>query len=110
MRLLEKKLALDAVIGVLGVVAIPYLGGGVTVPGSKEAGCLSMAAIFAAVGVLSGRRLRGGNRKGCNVRLLTFAPAAGLLSPATPAFMVRALLCLVSRSLCMDSVSVADGV
>jgi hypothetical protein len=61
---LEKKLAFDAVIGVLGVFLPTRLGGGVISPSSaSEEGSLR-AATFVIVGVLSGRRLSGGKRRG----------------------------------------------
>jgi hypothetical protein len=58
---LEKKLALDAVIGVLGVFMLVRFTGGVA--GDSVASNLESlnAFIFAAVGVLRGRRFRGGS-------------------------------------------------
>ena len=65
----REKLALEAVIGVVGVALVPFFGGGVTVPSSFEAEPSYKAAIFEAVGVLNGRRFRGGSLNGCKVRL-----------------------------------------
>lgn len=57
-------MALEAVMGVVGVALVPFLGGGVTVPSSLAADPSYRAAILVAVGALSGKRLRGGNRRG----------------------------------------------
>jgi hypothetical protein len=57
---LEKKLALDAVIGVLGVFMLPLVAGGVDGCSSSILESLK-ALIFAAVGVLRGSRFRGGS-------------------------------------------------
>lgn len=59
----EKNDALDAVIGVLGVL-LGRLGGGVTIPDS-EADSGLRAATLAAVGVLNGSNVKGGSRKDC---------------------------------------------
>ena len=60
-RFLEKNEALDAVIGVLGVFVV-RLGGGVIWPSTTLGSC--NAAILVAVGVLSGNKFKGGNRRG----------------------------------------------
>lgn len=60
---LEKKLLLEAVIGVLGVFAICLVGGGLRCR-SEEEPWSWRAAILAAVGVLRGPRVIGGNRRG----------------------------------------------
>lgn len=70
---MEKKLAFDAVIGVLGVFVFGCLGGGVSVPWTVS-WLPSNARILAAVGVLKGRRLSGGNRNGWRFFFATFAP------------------------------------
>lgn len=62
--LLAKKLALEAVMGVLGIPFGPALGGGVIDPESRLAEPSYKAAILAAVGVLNGSRFIGGNLKG----------------------------------------------
>ena len=62
--LLAKKLALDAVIGVLGIPFGPTLGGGVIDPKSRLVEPSYKAAILVAVGVLNGKRFMGGNLRG----------------------------------------------
>jgi hypothetical protein len=59
----EKKDALDAVIGVVGVFVSTLRGGGVKFPSEKAGSC--KAEIFAAVGVLKGSKFNGGRRSGC---------------------------------------------
>lgn len=68
-RCLEKNDAFEAVIGVLGVFALTRRGGGVIIP--SEATGSGNDAIFDAVGVLNGKRLSGGRRKGCKLFFLT---------------------------------------
>jgi hypothetical protein len=63
-RLLEKNVALDAVMGVLGVFVKFLVGGGVWCLPSWSPIGVGREAIRADVGVLSGRRFRGGNRSG----------------------------------------------
>lgn len=58
-----KKDVLDAVMGVVGVFAICLVGGGDKFLSEKP--CSWSAAIFAAVGVLSGPNVIGGSRNGC---------------------------------------------
>jgi len=58
------KVAFDAVIGVLGVLAKLRLGGGVNSLLSTSAEGAGKDAILEAVGVLIGSRLSGGRRKG----------------------------------------------
>ncbi len=58
-----KKLPFDAVIGVVGVFAICLVGGGDRLLPEKPCSC--NAAILAAVGVLKGPKVMGGNRNGC---------------------------------------------
>lgn len=58
----EKNETLEAVMGLLGVLALIWRGGGVTCP-SENAGSWR-ASTFAAVGMLKGKRFRGGSRKG----------------------------------------------
>ena len=70
-RLREKNVALEAVIGVLGVFALALLGGGVRFASRSSKVAVSKALIFAAVGVLRGSRFSGGSRMGCNFFLLT---------------------------------------
>ena len=59
--LLEKNVLLDAVMGVVGVFVF-LLGGGLRL--RSDGPCSWRAAILAAVGVLSGPRVIGGNRRG----------------------------------------------
>jgi hypothetical protein len=63
---------------------------------SKDGSC--NAAILAAVGVLKGRRLRGGRRRGCNFLLLIVGAALALISTSEPDPVVRPLLPRASRS------------
>jgi hypothetical protein len=65
---LEKKLLFEAVMGVLGVLAICLVGGGLRCRSVKPWSW--SAAILAAVGVLRGPRVMGGNRRGCRLFLL----------------------------------------
>ena len=66
----EKNEAFEAVIGVLGVLALTRRGGGVIWP-SEKAGSCPNAAILAAVGVLKGSKFNGGSRSGCKFFFLT---------------------------------------
>lgn len=66
---LEKKLALDAVIGVLGVFILLRVPGGVA-GRSPASGLLCRDLILADVGVLRGSRFSGGSRRVCNAFLL----------------------------------------
>lgn len=65
-----EKLILEAVIGVLGVLGFRCPDGGVRTLASGDE-ILSRAMIFAAVGVLSGRRLIGGSLSGWSPFLAT---------------------------------------
>ena len=76
-----KKLAFEAVIGVLGVALWLHFGGGVEVPSSTSRGSCR-ALTLAIVGVLKGNKLRGGNRNGCRFFLLTLEIRVGLDSPS----------------------------
>ena len=76
----EKKLAFDAVSGVVGVCRFPRLLGGVALPDSAMVR-LCRAATLATVGVLRGNRLSGGSRRGWRFLLLA-AGVAG--APAVP--------------------------
>ena len=60
----EKKEVFEAVIGVVGVLAL-IRAGGVCRP-AFLGGSLLSCAIFAAVGVLNGKRFNGGRRSGCS--------------------------------------------
>ena len=84
-RFREKNEALDAVIGVLGVVGAPRRGGGVDFP-SVDAG---KAAILAAVGVLRGNKFKGGSRKGCRF----FFTGVALFCWSTSEFEPRGTWC-----------------
>lgn len=85
-RLREKKEAFDAVMGVLGVFVLVRRGG-VLFPSETEGSC--KAATLAAVGVLNGRRLRGGSRKGRKFFFFTgvvFCCSTSDIDPAGPYF------------------------
>jgi hypothetical protein len=64
-RVREKNVPFEAVIGVVGVLAICLAGGGERF--LSERPCSWRAAILAAVGVLSGPRVMGGSLNGCRV-------------------------------------------
>jgi len=68
-RFREKNEALDAVIGVLGVLVVTRRGGGVTWPSERVGSC--RAAILLVVGVLNGSKFNGGSRSGCRFFFLT---------------------------------------
>jgi hypothetical protein len=63
LRARPKNEPLEAVIGVVGVFAISLVGGGERFLSERPCSC--NAAIFAAVGVLSGPSVIGGSRNGC---------------------------------------------
>ena len=65
---------MEAVIGVVGFIFGPFLGGGVTIPLLEAAETSANAAIFDVVGVLNGKRFNGGSLKGWSVLRLIFAP------------------------------------
>jgi len=86
-RLLEKKLLLEAVIGVVGVLACFRVGGGVDFPISELCSC--NAAILAAVGVLKGPRFNGGRLRGCRFLFEGFAASLCSTSDEVPAIDLR---------------------
>src|SRR6266699_6079749 len=61
-RFLEKNELFDAVMGVVGVLAVCRAGAGLRF--LSEDPCSCRAAILAAVGVLRGPRVMGGSRSG----------------------------------------------
>lgn len=67
-------------------------------PGLAEGASSCKAAIFAAVGVLNGRRFRGGRRRGWRFLLLIWELVVGSLFVSIFEPMVRPFLCLVSLS------------
>jgi hypothetical protein len=77
---LKKNEAFEAVIGVLGVVGTSRRGGGVQACISFLPDVSFKASIFAAIGVLSGRRLNGGNFRGWRPFLARFAGCLPLAS------------------------------
>lgn len=79
----EKNEVLEAVMGVLGVFVLTRRGGGVKLPLARVESC-DKAAIFAAVGVLSGSKFKGGRRSGCRVFLFD-AGAEGFCSESVAA-------------------------
>ena len=74
-----KKRALEAVIGVLGVLAGRRGGGVVGVDNVSPVGS-DKVAILVAVEALAGSKFSGGSLRGCSVRLPFCAPDA-LSSP-----------------------------
>lgn len=93
-------MALEAVIGVLGVLAALRLKGGVEPLSSTSLLVVEKELILAAVGVDKGSRLSGGRRSGWSDFLFT-AGTAGGVSEFAPLPMVRPLRC------CLES---EDGV
>lgn len=91
--LLEKKLAFDAVIGVLGVLFVARLGGGVVFRSSTSAEGAGNEEILLLNGVSSGSKFRGGSLMGCKFFLL--AEMAGVLSASDPEPTVNPLRCLI---------------
>jgi len=90
------NVAFEAVIGVLGVLAMLRLGGGVSSRLSTSAEGAGKDAIREAVGVLIGSRLRGGRRKGWSD--FFFTGVAGVtfsigIAATVSAPIVRFLLC-----------------
>ena len=75
----------------LGIADGANFGGGVTAPSFIEPALSYSAAIFAAVGVLSGSKFSGGRRKGCNVLLLTVDVPLGFRSVPEHSSIVRSL-------------------
>lgn len=66
----EKNVALEAVMGVLGVLLADLLGGGVVLRSSVSVEGAGKAEIRLLNGVPRGKRLSGGNRIGCKFFLL----------------------------------------
>jgi hypothetical protein len=89
----EKKLTLEAVIGVLGVLLAARLGGGVVLRSPTSAEGAGKEEILLLNGVPRGSRLRGGSRIGCRFFLLLCTD--GLFSASDPAPTVSPLLCLI---------------
>lgn len=88
-----KKLALEAVIGVLGVFALRF-GGGVAFLSSNSPDGTGNDDIRLLNGVLRGRRFKGGSLIGCKSFLLECC-TTGVLSGSDPAPTVNPLLCLI---------------
>lgn len=95
---MPEKVAFDAVIGVLGVLAAFLGAGGVTDPISGSFGCWENAAILAAVGVLSGTKFNGGKRGFGACCLLTPAIEDVLLDSVGAARVKRRLGCSSQKS------------
>jgi hypothetical protein len=89
----EKKLAFDAVMGVLGVLAVRF-GGGVTLRSSTSADGAGKDDIRLLKGVPSGSKFNGGSLIGWRFFLLDGC-TVGVLSCSDPAPTVRPLLCLM---------------
>jgi hypothetical protein len=93
--LLEKKLAFDAVIGVLGVLLPRFGGGVVTLRPSPSADGIGNDDILLLNGVPRGNRFRGGSRSGWRFFLL-LTGITGVFS-TSPDPTVSPLLCLMLR-------------
>lgn len=89
---LEKKLALEAVMGVLGVLAAVRFGGGVTLPSSASS--KGKADNRLLKGVPRGSRLSGGNLIGCKFFLLDCCTGV-VLSGSGVLPTVKPLRCLM---------------
>lgn len=89
---LEKKLAFDAVMGVLGVLLVARFGGGVTLRLSASADGGGNDEIRLFVGVPSGSKFNGGSRTGCKFFLVE-CWTAGCRSGSEPDPTVRPLRC-----------------
>jgi len=91
---LAKKFALEAVMGVLGVLLAARLGGGVTLRSSTSPEGAGKDDIRLLNGVPSGSRFSGGSLIGCRFFLLDCC-TVGVLSPSVPAPTVSPRRCLM---------------
>ena len=95
---LEKKVTLDAVIGVLGVLLVERFGGGVRLRSSTSAEGAGKEENRLLKGVPSGRRFNGGSLIGCRFFLLECCTVGGL-SGSDPEPTVSPLRCLMDPAL-----------
>lgn len=93
--LLEKKVALDAVMGVLGVLLLARFGGGVVLRSSTSAEDTGKDDILLLKGVPSGSRFNGGSLIGWRFFLLVCGTEGVLSTSADPEPTVIPLLCLI---------------
>jgi hypothetical protein len=93
--LLEKKLALDAVMGVLGVLFVARFGGGVVARSSTSADGTGNADILLLNGVPSGSKFKGGSLIGCKFFLLVCGTTGVFSTSAEPEPTVRPRLCRI---------------
>jgi len=105
LKLLEKKLALEAVIGVLGVLFAARLGGGVVLRSSTSADGAGKDEILLLKGVPSGSRFKGGSLIGC--RFFLFCCIVGVLSASDPEPTVSPRLCRIDPVLFLGVSSLA---
>ena len=91
--LFEKKLAFDAVIGVLGVLLLARFGGGVVLRSSTSAEGTGNDEILLLNGVPSGSKFNGGSLIGWRFFLLVCGTAGDLSISPEPT--VSPLLCLI---------------
>jgi hypothetical protein len=106
--LLEKKLALDAVIGVLGVLLTARFGGGVTLRSSTSAEGAGNDEMRLLNGVPRGSKFNGGNLIGCRFFLVECC-ATGVLSGSDPEPTVRPRRCLIDPVLLLDKSPLRDS-
>lgn len=106
--LFAKKLALDAVMGVLGVLFTVRLGGGVTTRSSTSAEGAGKEDMRLLKGVPRGSRFKGGSLMGWRF-FLAECGATGVLSVSDPAPTVRPRLCLIDPVLLFDRPPLIDS-
>ena len=101
----EKKLVLEAVIGVLGVLFVALFGGGVRLPWLGPADGAEKEEMRLLTGVSRGSRFRGGSLIGCKSFLLECC-IVGVRSKSALAPTVSPRLCLIDPVLelsCVES-------
>jgi hypothetical protein len=99
--LLEKKLAFEAVMGVLGVLLVARFGGGVRFLSSTSADGAGKEEMRLLNGVPSGSRFRGGSLIGWRFFLVDCC-TVGVLSGSEPGPTVRPRRCLMDPVLVFD--------
>jgi hypothetical protein len=93
--LFEKKDALEAVMGVLGVLLLERFGGGVVFRSSLSAEGTENDDILLLNGVPRGKRFKGGSLIGCRFFLLVCGTDGDVSTSVDPEPTVSPLLCLI---------------
>lgn len=106
--LFAKKLAFDAVMGVLGVLFTVRFGGGVTTRSSTSADGAGNEDMRLLNGAPNGSRFNGGSLMGWRF-FLAECCATGVLSVSEPAPTVRPRLCLIDPVLPFDKSPLRDS-